>query len=305
MILPVNGSTQQYLDDLSRIQSAAESVQRQLSSGVRVATASDDPSALPGILKNLAQIAQDTGLQTDLNQVTTELSSGDAALQQATRLMDQAVSLATQAANATDSTAFASIAAQVQGIQQQMVSLTATQASGRYIFGGDLEQSAPYAYDASQTNGVRALTDPTSTRVVLDRAGSTIWTPKTAQEVFDARDASGSATAGNVFASLGRLMTALGNNDAAGAAFAIGSLKTATGHLDQQLGFYGIAETRVSDVSDQASRAVVTGKRDLSAARDADAVAGALQLSQLNLQQEAALAVGAKRLQDSLFSYLA
>jgi flagellin-like hook-associated protein FlgL len=168
-----------------------------------------------------------------------------------------------------------------------------------------MDQSAPYAYDASQTNGVRALTDPTSTRVVLDRAGSTIWIPKTGQEVFDARDASGSATAGNVFAALGSLMTALGNKDAAGAASAIDSLKTASGHLNQQLGFYGIAETRVSDVSAQANQAVVTGKKDLSDARDADVAADALQLSQLTLQQQAALAAGAKRSQNSLFSYLA
>jgi flagellar hook-associated protein 3 FlgL len=305
MLLPVNGSTQQYLDDLSRVQSGLDNVQRRLSSGFRVGKPSDDPAAIQGILKGLSQIAQDTGAQTNLDQVKTELASGDAALQQAATLLDQAVSLAMQAASTPGSAKFAELARETQSIQQQLVGLSRTMAGGRYIFGGDLDQSAPYAYDASQPDGVQRLTNPTSTRVIVDRGGATIWIPKTAQEIFDARNAGGSAAAGNAFAALGGLLTALEHNDVTAAAASVDSLKAAGDHLNQQLGLYGIAESRASDASDSVSRALVAEKKDLGDARDADVAGDAIQLSQLTLQQQAALAAGAKRRQNSLFDYLA
>jgi len=305
MLLPVNGSTQQYLNDLDRMQSGLDDVQRQLSSGVRVGKLSDDPAAIPRILKSLSQIAADTGAQTDLDQVRTELAGGDAALQQAAKLLEQAVTLGAQAASTPESAKFAELARETQSIQQQLVGLSRTMAGGRYIFGGDLDQAAPYAYDASQPYGVARLTDPASTRVVMDRGGVVIWVPKTAQEIFDARNADGSVAPGNVFAALAGLLTALGNQDPTSAAAAVDSLKAAGDHLNQQLGFYGIAETRVSDAYDAASKALLAERKDLGDARDTDVAGAAIQLSQLTLQQQAALAAGAKRVQNSLFDYLA
>ena len=43
---------------------------------------------------------------------------------------------------------------QVQQIEQQMVSLANTSLSGRYIFAGDTDQTAPYTYDVTQTDPV-------------------------------------------------------------------------------------------------------------------------------------------------------
>jgi flagellin-like hook-associated protein FlgL len=51
MLPAVKGPSEQFLTDLDRIQSAMNTVQRQLSSGLRVGQASDDPSAVPSILK--------------------------------------------------------------------------------------------------------------------------------------------------------------------------------------------------------------------------------------------------------------
>src|ERR1035437_3234561 len=97
MLPAVNGPSEQFLTDLDRIQSAMNTVQRQLSSGLRVGQASDDPTAVPSILKTQSDIALNNQAQTNLNQVKTELQTGDASLQQAVALIEKAITLAAQA----------------------------------------------------------------------------------------------------------------------------------------------------------------------------------------------------------------
>ena len=69
-----------------------------------------------------------------MNQVKTELLTGESSLQQAVTLVEQAATLAAQAASRTGAdTQNASLAAQIQGIQQQLVNLSNTTVGGRYI----------------------------------------------------------------------------------------------------------------------------------------------------------------------------
>lgn len=306
MLPTVNGSTQQYLGDLDRIQSTLDTIQRQVSSGVRVGLPSDDPAAVPAILQTQSAIAMNSQAQTNLNQVTSELQVSDAALQQAIKLIDQAVALGSQAASGSvDDTTFATLAAQVQDIQQQMVGLSATSDSGRYVFSGDLDRQALYVVDSTQPNGVRQLATATSTRQVVDGAGNTIWTPKTAQAIFDAQNSDGTSAEGNVFEAVNSLLLALRGRDSAAAQTALGSLKSADDHVNQQLGLYGIGEARVADALNELKSSAVNAKQELSSERDTDVAAAAVQLSQVTLQQQAALSARARISQRSLFDYLA
>jgi flagellar hook-associated protein 3 FlgL len=281
-------------------------VQRQVSSGLRVGQASDDPSAVSPILETQSEIAQNTQAQTNLNQVKTELLTGDASLQQAVTLVEQATTLAAQAASGTSTdTQNAALAAQVQGIQQQLVNLSNTSVGGRYIFSGDSDQQAAYAVDPTQPNGVQPLVPATSTMVITDANGNTLWQPITAQQIFDARNADDTSAAGNVFAAVNSLLTALQNNDSSAAATSVDSLKTADDYLNQQLGLIGIAENRVADATTAASDSLTTEKQNLSTLRDADTASDAIELSQLNTQQQAALSARAAMSQHDLFDYLA
>jgi flagellar hook-associated protein 3 FlgL len=300
MLPAVNGPSEQFLTNLDQIQSAMNTVQRQLSSGLRVGQASDDPSAVPSILKTQSEIAQNNQAQTNLNQVKTELLTGDASLQQAVTLVEQATTLAAQAASGTSTdTQNAALAAQVQGIQQQLVNLSNTSVGGRYIFSGDSDQQAAYALDSTQPNGVQQLAAAKSTQVITDANGNPLWTPMTAQDIFD------SQSGGNVFAAVNGLLTALQNNDSAAATASVASLNTADDYLNQQLGLIGIAENRVSDATTAASQSVTTETADLGNLRDADTAGDAVDLSQLNTQQQAALSARATMSQSNLFDFLA
>jgi flagellar hook-associated protein 3 FlgL len=301
MVSGLSGAVQQYLSGLDQIQSRLNTVQEQLSSGYRVNQASDDPVAVPDILGTIAKMSQVTQTQSNLNQAKTELSSGDTALQNAITLVEQAISLGTQAASTISKPDSTTLAAQVQSIQQQLVALSNTQVNGRYIFSGDLDQQALYSYSAA--TGITQLTTATSTRAVTDGQGDTLWVAPTAQQIFDPQT-NGAPASGNVFAAVQSLLTAIQGQSTTDAATAVDSLKQAGDYLNQQLGLYGIAENRVSTALSSATSAQSSLTQQLSGLRDTDVASAAIELSQIDTQQQAALAAGAKLSQLSLFNYL-
>ena len=306
MLPPLPGSTQKYLDDLNRIQSEMNNLQGQMSSGLRVQHASDDPFAVGSILQSQQRIGQLQQSRTNLGQLQSELHVGDAALQQAIQAIDSAVSVAGQAgSNASNPTQNAILAQQVQSILTQLVNLSATTSGGRFIFSGDLDQQALYALDPTQPTGVKQLAAATSTRVVTDVNGSKVWLARTASDIFDARDVTGAPTPANAFAAVNSLLVALQSNNSAGALASITNLKAASDHLNQELGHYGVGETNAADALDAAGKSLVTEQQTLSGLRDTDLASAAVQMTQLSLQQQAALESRAKMSKLSLFDFLA
>jgi flagellar hook-associated protein 3 FlgL len=303
---PISGSTQSYLDQLTQMQTEMNNLQEEVTSGYRVQRPSDDPAAVGGILSTQNRIGQLQQNNTNLGQLQTELQTGDGALQQAVQAMDSAVSLASQSSSLMSNSAQQSaLLQQAQGILQTLVNISATNADGRYIFSGDLDQQVLYAVDPTQPTGVKQLATATSTRTVTDAAGSPIWTGITASTIFDARNANGSPATQNVFAAVNSLITALQSNDTAGAINSITSLKAAGDYLNQQLGQYGIAENRVTDTLNNQNALITSDQQQLSGLRDTNVASAALQLNQLQVQQEAALTSKAKMGQMSLFNFLA
>lgn len=307
MLPPLSGSTQGYLDQLMQMQTEMNNLQQQVTSGYRVQKPSDDPGAVGPIFDTQNRIAQLQQNQTNLGQVQTELQTGDGALQQAIQVIESAMSLASQAATnlAPNAASQAALLEQAQGIQQTLVNISTTTANGRYIFSGDLDQQALYTLDATQPTGVRQLATATSTRTVLDANGAPVWTAPTARDIFDARNPDGTTAANNVFAAVNSLITALQTNSSSAAATSVSSLQAADTYLNQQLGRYGIAETRVTDALTTQSTALVSEQQQLSGLRDTDIASAALQLNQLSVEQQAALTSKAKLSQLSLFNFLA
>jgi flagellar hook-associated protein 3 FlgL len=303
---PISGNTQSYLDQLTQMQTEMQNLQEQVTSGLRVQKPGDDPAAVGPILDTQTRIAQLQQNQTNLGQVQTELQTGDGALQTAILAIQSAMSLASQSSSLTTNPAQqAALLQQAQGILQTLVNISTTTANGRYIFSGDLDQQALYALDPTQPTGVKQLAVATSTRTVLDANGSPVWTARTASNIFDARTAGGAPAANNVFAAVNSLITALQTNNISGAINSISSLQAAHDYLNQQQGYYGIGETRVTDALTAQSTALVSEQQQLSGLRDTNVASAALQLNQLSVEQQAALTSKAKLSQLSLFNFLA
>ena len=306
MVLNISGATQGYLANLNRTQQQINQAQAEVSSGFRVQAPSDDPAAVPSILEVQADIGANQQVQSNLGSVTNELGTADSALQSAVQAVENAITLAAQAGNTTTTAEErANIAQQVAGLQQTLVGISQTTVNGRYIFSGDQDATPAYQLDSSQPNGVKQSITAPATRVIVDATGTAISVAKTAQEIFDAQNPDGSDANGNVFAAMNSLLTALNNNDQAGITQASSALHSADTYLNQQLAFYGEAEDRVAAATDLAQKFQTQQQAHLSDLRDADIPSVALQLSQAQLDQQAALSAEANIKQSkNLFSYL-
>jgi len=302
----ISGSNQAFLANLTRTQLQMQQAQAEISSGLRVQQAADDPADIAEILQLQGDIGQNQQIQSNLNGVSSQLNTADAALQSAIQAVENASSLGSQGAN-TMATADerASLAQQVAGILQSLVDISNTSINGRYIFSGDLDTQPMYQVDSSQPEGVKQLFTTTSTQVVVGVNGTAIPVSLTAQQIFDARDASGNPTSGNVFAAVNSLLVALQNNDQAGIAQATVNLQTADQFLNNQLAFYGQAEDSVANATTLAQKFLTQEQSNLSQLRGADIPSVAIQLNQEQVQNQAALSAESTLLQQrDLFSYV-
>ena len=307
MLPSLSGSSQQFLADLERMSSQLTEVTQQLSSGYRINSVADDPSAVESMLQYQSQITNFQQVQNNLNNLKPELQTGDAALQQAMQNVETAIQIASESTSPlADANSRNQLVIQVQGILQNLVNLSASTANGRYIFSGDLDQQPLYQVDATQPTGVAQLATANATRSVTDANGVQVWLGKTATEIFDDRNpADGTPANDNVFNAVNTLLVALQNNDPAAAQASIANLKAADGHLNQELGYYGIGEARVDDTLSSITSAMTSVETALSGVRDTDMPSAAMELNQITVQQQAAYSARSKISGMNLFDFLA
>jgi flagellar hook-associated protein 3 FlgL len=295
-----------FLNGLANLQSQELQTQQQLSSGYAVSSAADDPAATQDLVDLGSSLAAAQSYQSNLGNVQTEASAADTAIGSAITLIQSAQSLATEGASSTATAGQQQILGeQVQAIQQQIVALANTQVAGRYIFGGDADQSPPYQYDASSATGADALTSAPSTRQIVNPAGETVYQSLTAGEIFDPQSSPGTPAANNTFAALQSLQTALSTNNTAGVVTALSSLQSAATSLNQQQVYYGTSEQRLTSEQTAVSSQLTAIQTGISGIRDANVAQDATDLTQESTDQSAAMAAQAEIPQKSLFDYLA
>lgn len=305
MIPSLSPSGNLFLVNLSRVQSTINRTSAQISSGLRISQASDAPDQISPLLQLQANLSANQAITGSLSTVQTELSSADQSIGSAVQLLDQALGAGAQGATATaTSEQRATLAEQVQGIQEQMVALSNTQVAGRYVFSGDQTESQAYSLDLTQPGGVQRLITPQATRQIQLAGHSSITVDDTAQNLFDQRNPDDSQGTGNVFAALNSLRIALLNNDQPAVLAAQTSLQTASSYLNSRQTFYGNTQTRVASAITQINTENVSLQQQISAIRDTDEVSAALQLTSAETQSQAALAAESKLPRTSLFDFL-
>jgi flagellar hook-associated protein 3 FlgL len=309
MINGLNAAGNQFLASIETLQNQMNTAETDLSSGLRVNKASDAPQSVADIFQARADLGNATQVDQNLTLVQAQAQAADSALQSAVQLMDNASSLGLQGSGgsftAASSTQQATLATQVQGLISQMVSISRTAVDGVYIFSGDQCGSPAYQVDPSSPNGVdRLITTQQATAEASDPTGIRFQVAKTAQDLFDNRDSSDNFTPQNVFASLQNLQNALQGGNSSTIAQAVDGVNTAAAYLNQQLGFYGEAENRISSAITLAQKFQVQAQTQLSNLQDADVPTEALQLTQTTTAMNAAMSAEAKQPTTSLFDYL-
>ena len=300
----INPNSEIFLSNLQQIQNRIGTAERQLSSGLRVSVASDDPDQISSILQLRAQIAGVEQTQENLSNVTPQVESGENAIQQAIQVLDTATSLATEASGSTSNASQRQDEIpQVQGILQQLVSLSQTAVNGQYIFSGDLSGQPQYTL-AANGNSVQQMTQPGPPGQIQDANGLPISIGLTAQQIFDDQDANGTPTAASAFAAVTGLLTALQNDDGQGILTAVTNIQTASAHLNDESSFYGAAQNDLTAAGNSASQALIQLQQQLSNEQDADAAQSSLDLTTATTAEQAAMSAQAMLKPQSLFNYL-
>jgi flagellar hook-associated protein 3 FlgL len=301
----INPSSNLFLANLQIIQNRMSTDEQQLTSGLRVNVASDAPDQISEILQTRAQIAGVQQTQQNLSTVSPLVDSGESAIQQAIQLLDTATTLATGAAGTTVTAAQRlDSAPQVQGILEQLVSLSQTAVAGNYVFSGDQSTAPTYSVNLANGNGVNQLSQPGPPGQIDDANGVGFSTGLTAQQIFDDRNPDGSYAPDNVFAAVNGLLTALQTNNVPNVQQAITNIQSASAYLNNESSFYGGVQNTITAANTSASQTLVTLQQQLGNLQDADATSAALDLTSVQTNQQAAMSAEAELKPQSLFTYL-
>jgi flagellar hook-associated protein 3 FlgL len=298
MISGLHASDPMFLADLDNAEARISRANQQISSGIRVSQASDDPAAVAPILEYQDELTQLTQTTSNLNQQKTIASTADGALQSASTLLNQLISIGTQAATVTATAdSRQALAMQVQQIQTQLVGLANTTVQGRYIFGGDAPQTQPYSFDLNTPPWATSNGAAGSTATISNGDSGAIGAGLTATQIFDAPSAS-------VFQAAYALATALTANDQTAIQNATTQVQAAAQHVTGSAQTYGNIETWIEQALTNVSARSTDLTSAISGLRDTDIAAAATDLSQGNVALEAALSARASMTTKSLFSYL-
>jgi flagellar hook-associated protein 3 FlgL len=197
------------LDNLLRHQTELSQAQQQISSGKRVARASDDPAAAGRAERALAGLQRTEANQRALDASRNASTQTESALGDATDLLQQARDALVASGNASYSDAErASLAAQLRNIRKQLLAVAnRDDGAGGYLFGGQ-GSSAPPFVDApggvryAGTGGESVAADPDAMPLASD--GAATWLQAASGNgVFETRAAAGNV--GSAWIDAGRV----------------------------------------------------------------------------------------------------
>ena len=213
---------------LDQTQATQQQLTNEVSSGLRVTTLGTDPVAVAENAQLLNQIQRDDSFTQTSSLAEGMLQVTDSSLGSVVTQLTQAISLATEGNNGTlNSSDLKSIANQIAGIRDEVLSLANTSYQGQYVFAGSASGTAPFALDNTTTpptvnysgNGtVNVLQAPNGQTVSLNLPGSQVFTSSTS----------------SVFGALNNLIQDFSNGSTASSASDSASLNTAMNWVSQQ-----------------------------------------------------------------------
>jgi flagellar hook-associated protein 3 FlgL len=288
-------TTPDLLAALEQTQRQEQNALLQLASGKRVNVPSDDPAAAAVLVGNHARAAQADQFLRSIGSLQAQMQSTDCALSSVVTALQRAISPGVQGANGTLSDANrASLALEVQGVQDEILGLANLSFQGSFIFGGTENQAPPFVADAAQPSGVR-YDGNAGVNAVTIGDGFQVQTNLPGSQLF-------AAAASDVFQSLHDLVVALQSDSVVDVAVA--AVRQAFDHVTAQRVFYGNALTQMQDQQTFLNSAKLQLSQQEDQVGGADLATAATSLSNAQTGREAALQAAARLSGTNLFDYL-
>lgn len=273
--------------ELDQSASEEDTLTSELSSGLRVATLSSDPVAVAQSMLLGGSIAMDdTFVQTSSGEVS-RMQVADSTLGDVVTQVTTALSVAVSGNNgaALNASDIASIAQQLGGIRDQVLSLANTSYQGQFLFGGSVGSTPPFTLNNATNpasavyngdNNLQFVETPTGQKIQVNVPGSAVF----------------GAGGGGVLGALNQLISDFsGGATSATLTTDTSALTTALGQLSLQRSTLDNALSRLQSTSSYAQ----TEEGQLKVAQgnlvSADPAVVATQLSQAETQHQALLSV--------------
>jgi flagellar hook-associated protein 3 FlgL len=313
------GTTYRSLQNqLTRIANQMSGLQMQSTTGKRVTTPSDDPSAISPILQSRAQIRQTDRYMETLGVAGDKLAIQDTFLTGAVDVLTEIRTEALGAVNGTKSDSdLATIADQIASYKEQLIGTVNTQVEGKYIFAGYMEDTQPFqenpAYDPLLYDPANSATWPVTflaneNPITLEISpGEIIDVTAAGCAVFlGDSDNDGAVDAGgvNLFQVLSELETAVRNNDVATIESCIAELDDGMTQVLGTRSKLGINAQRVETSKSQMEDVKLDYQKTLSRYEDADLVETLSELLEQETAFKAALEVTTRVADLSILNYL-
>lgn len=281
---------------METVQQNTQNAAQQVLTGRRVNNLGDNPAAVAALVLNNSQSSQDAQFQTNIGDLQSKFQTADSVMNSAVQLLTSAISLGTQGATGTVSAANRqSIAAQVAGLQQQMLSLANTSYQGTYIFSGTNVTAQPFTEDSSAPSGVVYNGNSAVTTVQISQ-GQSLQTNLPGDQIFE-------NASGNVFAALNDLTNAL--NSGTGIAAANTEVQNAFNQLNNQRVFYGNGLSQLQSAESFLSQDTVNLSQQQNNLIGADLTQAISNLSQDQTASQASISATAQILNmPTLLDYL-
>jgi flagellar hook-associated protein 3 FlgL len=288
-----------YLPDLlaalNQTQLNSQHAYLEVAMGRSVNQPSDNPAASALLVQNNDQITFNTTYLQNLTSIQGQLQTADSTLSSVTTALQRAISLGVEGANGTRSDSNrAAIATELQGIQDQIVSLANTSYQGRYIFSGTLTNAPPFVADGTVASGVRYDGNDAVNTVTVGN-GYQLAVNQPGSQLF-------ASPGHDIFLSLTNMIQALQSNT--GYETAVTAIRDAYDHLSAQRVFYGNSMNQAQSQTTYLNAAKLQLSQEQNTLGGADLAAAATRLASAETSTQATLAAIGKYSQLNLFDYL-
>lgn len=295
------------LSTLQQSQADLSTLQEQLTTGKRVARASDDPAAAARAERALATQMRTEADQRALEASRNAVAQAESALGDAGELLQQAREYMVAAGNASYSDLERQgLAVAVRGLREQLLSVAnRSDGAGSYLFGGQGSERPPFV-DAPGGVQYRGAAGQTQTAhrepLPLTLDGRSTW--------LQANDAADGSPGLSVFGLLDRLATELETPGRPGDAIAqsvsdgLRDLDAVSDHLLSQRARLGETLNRSDSVEVRLSQQALAAQTERSAAEDLDLVQAVSDFQNQQTGYDAALKAYALVQRMSLFQYI-
>ena len=271
----------------------AQTALEQVSTGMRVVHPGDDPTVAALMVRGQQTIDRMNAINQNASRAGDEVDSADSALQSLSDVLARARELAVQMGNDSYSAADrAGAATEIDGLVQQAVTLMNTNVNGRYIFGGNQDQTAPFDTSGNY-NGDTAVRQVEVAPGVLE--DSSVRADVAVKGVGGGVD---------IFATLQSLSTALKTNNGDAIRGSLTDLTTSTTQVTTtlaQVGAMGDAFATAQTLAKSTSDATTKNVANQS---EADVIESSSQLALANSALNATLTAAAQSFNLSLVNKL-